>query len=402
MNRDVDHVDAFIKMFTVAGKSGPLPLQNLTFGAKDNYDVKGHVTGYGSPDWLRTHEPANTNAFVVDRLLDAGATLAGKTHTAELAYSLIGINAHYGTPKNTCAPDRVPGGSSSGSAAATAAGVVDIGLGSDTGGSVRLPAAFCGIYGMRPTHGRISMHGLLPLAPSFDTVGWFARDASTLSKVGRVLGVCEDRPALGRLLFPQDVWELADPSIASALEVVLDELQTMFGPVVPCRLSDAGLTEWRETFRICQAFEIWRELGPWILQTTPKFGPGVRERLEMASKITVRDWIEADQSRSRIAASLSAQLAGDAIIVMPTAPSLAPKKNATEKEFAKFRENFLAFLSPASLAGLPQISIPAATVANAPVGISLMSARGNDAQLLEMAGRVASKGCSDRTLDWQA
>jgi amidase len=163
------------------------PLAGLTFGLKDIYDVAGHKTGFGNPDWLRTHDAATVHAVVTKKLLDAGAALAGKTHTEEMAFSLTGENAHYGTPKNVAAPGRVPGGSSSGSAAAVAGKLVDFAIGSDTGGSVRAPASFCGIYGIRPTHGRVSLEGVCPLAPGFDTCGWFARDAYVLAVVGEVL-----------------------------------------------------------------------------------------------------------------------------------------------------------------------------------------------------------------------
>ena len=163
------------------------PLRGLKFAVKDIYDVAGHRTGFGNPDWLRTHGPAAQTAPVVQRLLDAGAHLVGKTHTDELTWSFTGENAHYGAPVNVNAPGRVTGGSSSGSASAVAAGVVDFAVGSDTGGSVRLPASFCGILGMRPTYGRIPLDGVCPLAPSFDTCGWFARDVGVFERVGRTL-----------------------------------------------------------------------------------------------------------------------------------------------------------------------------------------------------------------------
>src|SRR5688572_8418558 len=185
---DRDNIQAFCRHTHVEMQgAGSGPLAGLTFAAKDIYDVAGAKTGFGCPDWLRTHEPAARTAPAVQRLLDAGAHLVGKTHTEEMAWSLTGENAHYGTPVNVNAPGRVPGGSSSGSAAAVAAGVVDFAIGSDTGGSVRLPASYCGILGMRPTHGRISLEGVCPLAPSFDTCGWFARDAGVFERVGRVL-----------------------------------------------------------------------------------------------------------------------------------------------------------------------------------------------------------------------
>ena len=182
------------------------PLLGLTFAVKDIYDVAAHRTGFGSPDWLRTHGPAEQTAPVVQRLLDAGADVVGKTHTDELTWSLTGENAHYGAPVNVSAPGRITGGSSSGSASAVAAGVVDFAVGSDTGGSVRLPASFCGILGMRPTYGRIPLDGVCPLAPSFDTCGWFARDAGVFERVDALL--CDDAPAPPpRACFRQDAFK---------------------------------------------------------------------------------------------------------------------------------------------------------------------------------------------------
>jgi amidase len=163
------------------------PLAGLTFAAKDLFDVAGYVACAGNPDWLRTHAPAGKTAPVVQTLLEAGATLMGKTVTDELAFSMSGENIHYGTPINPAAPARIPGGSSSGSASATASKLVDFALGTDTSGSIRVPASYCGLFSLRPTHGRISCQGVIPLAPSFDTVGWVARDATLLQRIGEVL-----------------------------------------------------------------------------------------------------------------------------------------------------------------------------------------------------------------------
>ena len=147
------------------------PLAGLTVAVKDMYDIAGARTGGGNPDWLAAHPPAASHAAVIRRLLERGATVIGKTVCDEFFFSVTGANAHYGTPVNPRTPGRLPGGSSSGSAAAAAAGACDFALGSDTGGSVRVPAAFCGLYGIRPTHGRIDMTGAMPMAPSFDVPG---------------------------------------------------------------------------------------------------------------------------------------------------------------------------------------------------------------------------------------
>src|SRR5216117_2166173 len=194
------------------------PLAGLTFAAKDLFDVAGHPTGGGNPDWARQNPVPTRHAWAVQRLLDAGATLIGKTITDEVSLGILGENPFDGTPLNPTAPDRVPGGSSSGSASAVAAGLCDTALGTDTGGSVRVPASFCGLYGIRPTHGRLSLDGMLPLAPSSDTTGWFARDAETFARVSRVMlgeAISAARPQ--RLIVAVDAFGFADAETAAAL-----------------------------------------------------------------------------------------------------------------------------------------------------------------------------------------
>src|SRR3989442_3232505 len=169
------------------------PLTGLTFAGKDLFDVAGHPTGGGNPDWARQHPVPTRHAWAVQRLLDAGATLIGKTVTDEVSLGILGENPFDGTPLNPKAPDRVPGGSSSGSASAVAQGLCDVALGTDTGGSVRVPASFCGLYGIRPTHSRLDLNRMMAQAPSSDTTGWFARDAKTFARVSEVM-LCEPIP----------------------------------------------------------------------------------------------------------------------------------------------------------------------------------------------------------------
>src|SRR5213080_3251576 len=194
------------------------PLTGLTFAAKDLFDVAGHPTGGGNPDWARQNPVPARHAWAVQRLLDAGATLIGKTITDEVSLGIVGEDAFYGTPVNPRAPGRVPGGSSSGSAAAVAAGICDTALGTDTGGSVRVPASFCGLYGIRPTHGRLDLTGMMSQAPSSDTAGWFARDAATFAKVASVM-LDEAIPATlpTRLVVAVDAFGFADAETAAAL-----------------------------------------------------------------------------------------------------------------------------------------------------------------------------------------
>src|SRR5690242_1128074 len=195
------------------------PLAGLTFAAKDLFDVAGHPTGGGNPDWGRTHPVPDRHAWAVQRLLDAGATMIGKTITDEVSLGILGENAFDGTPLNPKAPDRVPGGSSSGSASAVASGLCDTALGTDTGGSVRVPASFCGLYGIRPTHGRLPLDGMLPQAPSSDTTGWFARDATTFARVSQVmLGDDLSQELPKQLVIAVDALGLADDDVNAALK----------------------------------------------------------------------------------------------------------------------------------------------------------------------------------------
>ncbi|MGH6919492.1 MAG: amidase, partial [Geminicoccaceae bacterium] len=266
------------------------PLSGATFAVKDIFDVEGTVTGRGNADWLASHGPAAANAPAVQALLDAGARLVGKTITEELAFGVIGINPHYGMPENVAAPGRVPGGSSSGSAAAVGAGLVDLALGSDTGGSIRIPASYNGILGMRPSHGRISLDGIMPLAPSFDTVGWFARDPALFVAAGRVL-LDDHRPArpVGRMLLARDAFARVEPEALPALQAAVAELERVLGPAEPVTVSDEGLDSWYDTFRTLQGGEAWAVHGPWIEQAKPRLGPQCAARFAFAAKVDAAD-----------------------------------------------------------------------------------------------------------------
>lgn len=378
-----DSVNAFAEIFELRGKNAG-PLAGMTFGAKDLYEISGHVTGYGNPEWARTRAPAGSTAYAVQALLDAGATLTGKTHTDELAYSLMGVNAHYGTPVNSADPRRVPGGSSSGSAAAVAAGLVDIGLGSDTGGSVRLPASFCGLWGIRSSFGLVSLEGAMPFTRSFDTVGWFARDARHMTLAAQAYG-CPEGTAPRRLVLPVDIWAQAEPDCVAALAPALARLQAHFAPVTPVILAPEGLATWRETFRICQAAEIWECLGAWVTSSTPDFGPGIRERFEIAAALDEDTKAEARAAHTRIRARMAEVVGTDTVMVLPTSPAPAPMLKADAAALDDFRRRAFEMLCPAGLAGLPQVSVPSGLVDGGPVGLGLVGAPGQDRQLIALA-----------------
>jgi len=365
-------------------------LSGLTFAAKDIYDIAGHKTGFGSPDWLRTHAAAPRTAPVVQQLLDAGASLVGKTHTDELTFSLNGENAHYGTPINVNAPGRIPGGSSSGSAAAVAGGLVDFALGSDTGGSVRAPASFCGIYGLRPTHGRVSLEGACPLASSFDTAGWFARDADVMERVGALLLSEWPDPATPRhLLFAEDAFELAGPAATAALQPAVARLGEALGKPQRVCVSAEGLRQWLEVFRTLQGFEAWAAHGTWVREAQPELGPGIRQRMQWASTIAAADADAATVKREAIAQRMAALLRDDTVLALPTVPDIAPLRDSDPKATEDFRARALTLLCVAGLARLPQINLPLGKLHGCPIGLSLIGPRDGDMMLLGIAKNVA-------------
>jgi len=367
-------------------------LAGLTFAAKDIYDVAGVRTGFGSPDWLRTHGPAARSAPAVQMLLDAGAHLIGKTHTEEMAWSLTGENAHYGTPINVNAPGRVPGGSSSGSAAAVAAGLVDFALGSDTGGSVRLPASYCGILGMRPTHGRIPLEGVCPLAPSFDTCGWFARDPGVFERVGRVL-LRDDAPAAKsrRLLVAQDAFAFAEESAKAAFKSALEKVAAVIGTPENVTVGDESLTQWMDYFRFPQGAEAWAAHSEWITRERPQFGPAIKGRFEWASTVDPKDVARASARREAITRRMDELLRNDAVLALPSAPDIALPRNSPPVVVDGLRARALPMLCIAGLARLPQVSLPLASLNGCPLGLSLIAARGNDTMLLALARAISSQ-----------
>jgi amidase len=365
------------------------PLGGFTFAAKDVFEVEGESCCSGSPDWLVTHHPAAQTASAVRKLLAAGADLAGMTLCDEMTYGLSGVNARYGTPVNPRCPDRVTGGSSSGSAAAVAGGLVEIALGTDTGGSVRIPASLCGVFGIRPTHGRVANDGCMPLAPSFDTVGWFARDANLLARVGEVIFGTKRVAAPGRLLLAVDAMAMADAAVQVALRQALERMGLADAEEVSVYGGEDS--DWLQAFRILQAGEVWRAHGQWVAKVGPRFGPGVRDRFQLAANITPEQIAAMEPVRERAARRLKDMLEERAILILPTVPSVAPPKDSTDAAFEEFRQRTLRLTCPAGLARLPQVTLPAGEVDGCPVGLSLIAASGGDELLLGVAHQLAAR-----------
>ena len=297
---------------------------------------------------------------------------------------------HYGTPVNARAPDRIPAGSSNGSAAAVTAGLVDFAIGTDCGGSVRLPASYCGIFGMRPTVDRVPLDGVIPFGPPFDVAGWFARDAGVLERVGRVLLADDSEPAPPRrLLRAADAFDMVDTSVAGALDAAVETVAACVGAVEDVTMAPEGLESWFETFRVLQAASIWANHGAWIRETRPDFGPGVKERFEWAEALDARDVDSAKKRYESIQARIGQVMGEGDILCLPTSPRVAPPKNTPVDDIEiRYRHQAMHLLCIAGLGGLPQISLPMAELGGLPLGLSLNGPRGADMQLLGLARRL--------------
>jgi amidase len=380
--------DPFVRAVDDHGGAGPLA--GLRLAVKDLFDLAGAPTGAGNPRWLETHDVPTEDAEAVALLRAAGARVVGKTITDELAWSLNGTNAHYGTPDNPAAPGRVPGGSSCGSASAVALGLADIGLGTDTGGSIRVPASYCGLYGLRPTHGRVSLEGAVPLAPTFDTAGVLTRDAATLqAAMGVLLGEAGPGEAITRLLVPEDVWgEIADATRAEVMPAVealgIDVDPTpLFAeafegapPAVP------PLEHARVAYATLQAWEAWQAHGAWIEAERPEFGPGVKARFANASVIGSAEVTAAGRVRSGVVALVRDRIPAGTALAVPAAPGPAPRIGQEPD-----REAIVRLTCIAGLSGAPALALPAGAVDGAPVGLQLVATPGGDEALLALADR---------------
>lgn len=382
------------------------PLEGLQFAVKDLIDVAGTRTGCGSPDWLASAPIATENAPVVSALLAAGADCCGKTLTDELAFSLSGTNVHYGTPENPAVPGSVPGGSSSGSASAVASGTVDLALGTDTGGSIRVPASYCGIWGIRPTHGRIDDTGVAPLAPSFDTVGVLAGSARVLASGFQALDVgcapAHTAPGapgrkLRRLILDPGLLALGDGGAQGEVALALRDAATTVAhdnqlELVEGRLaSPEELADYRDAFRVLQMLEIWARHGTWITTTRPRLGPGIAARFEAAAKVSPALRPQAEIRRDELRRRLADLLDEDAVLAQPAASGPAPPILQDQTTKDDLRARTLMLTAPAGLAGAPVVSLPLAQVAGGPVGLALVGLRGDDATLIELAVSTAPR-----------
>ncbi|TXG65549.1 hypothetical protein EZV62_006824 [Acer yangbiense] len=417
MARDPDY-GAFMEKFVLQPEFSPhkLPLKDLTFAVKDIFDVEGYVTGFGNPDWARTHSPATSTAPAVLAMLQGGATSIGKTVMDEMAYSINGENKHYGTPMNPYAPDRVPGGSSSGSAVAVCAKLVDFSLGTDTGGSVRVPASYCGIFGFRPSYGAVSTTGVIPLAQSFDTVGWFARDPTILSRVGRVLLQLPDMHLVkpSQFIIPEDCFQLSSIPSDRITQVLVKSVEKLFGghlvkhamlgdyvkdkvPSLKHFISEENkdqeymipsLAALSIAMRSLERYEFKNNHGEWVTTVKPDLGPGISERVWEAVRTTVEK-IDVCQSMKTELRDALTDLLGVLSLSLSLSlsllfPGLPPKLQTDVTELESFRARAFSLLSIAGVSGFCQVSVPLGLYDNLPVAVSLLAKHGSDGFLLNL------------------
>lgn len=364
------------------------PLAGLRLAVKDLFDIKGMMTGAGNPDWHAAQTPAPRTASTVEALMEAGTELVGKTRTDELAYSLNGVNVHYGTPVNPAQPERLPGGSSSGSAIAVVRQEADIGLGTDTGGSIRVPASYNGLYGLRPSWQAVSLEGCVPLAPAFDTAGWMCRDAATLVRVGEVLLPAGAPEQTGRVihLVPDGLSQRKLRTLEGAL------VQEGFEVESSVRLETALLGRASRVFRTLQGRDIWRTHGDWIERCRPRLAPDIEARFQWCRGLDVDDERDAERERREIVAYLERLCAGgEYLFALPTVPGAAPLRDTPSDALAGYRETLMGLTALAGLWSSPQLSMPLMDDEARPWGLSLLAAPGQDRRLLAALRPVASE-----------
>lgn len=382
-----DHVGAWVPHghFTVQPTQQG-SLSGLRFAAKDLFDVAGHTTGAGNPSWLETHSPAIVHSALIQQLLGAGATLCGKTLTDELAYSIQGENVHYGTPLNTRAPDRVPGGSSSGSASAVAAGLVDFALGTDTGGSTRVPGSYCGLWGLRTTQGMLSTQGVVPLSPKFDTMTWLAAQSQIFERVGQtLLQGANSVPWRGAVVLT-DAYLQAEPAFSPLIDKVVRALEnSMALPVSHAPSSDTSLETWRQTYVTLSAYDAWQTHQAWITGTHPTFGAAIEGRWKAAAAVTAQQAAEAELIQAQLSEQIRTLLGTDRVAIVPSASSAAMSRTADPASVDAIRTNTFRITSIAGLAGLPQVNIPFIGGDGLPAGVSLIGPAGSDLALIRLA-----------------
>ncbi len=379
-----------------AASSAVPSLAGLRFAVKDLFAIAGRTTGFGNPVWLQTHQPESVHAEVVSQLLKAQAKLVAVTCTDEMAFSMDGINIHYGTPINSQLPDCIPGGSSSGSASVVAAGMVDFALGTDTAGSIRVPASYCGIWGLRPTYGAVSSIGVLPLGPSFDTVGILAPSHQILATVAKVIlneanagANSNSNKQIKKLLVCDDLLALLEPSLAPDIVAAITKAGACFEAIEHIKISDSlELNNLVGIFNAIRAYEAWQCHGQWLESKNPNLAPAIRERFFNCKDATEDEATKARAEQQELRQKLEDLLVDDSALCFPTTFNLPPSKLASAELLQQNKTVNMSLCAMATLSGFPQISIPIPLSNRKPIvktGLSLLANSGMDLPIINAA-----------------
>ena len=383
-------------------------LDGVPVAVKDELDVRGYPTTAGTK-FLR--EVATSDATAVARLRAAGAVIIGKANMHEIGIDTSGFNAHHGTPRNPYAPGRYPGGSSSGSAAAVAAGLCPIAVGADGGGSIRIPAALCGVVGLKATFSRVSEAGAFPLCWSVGHVGPLAgsvrdaalayalmagpdpRDANTLGQPPPSLAGLEAGVRGMRLGLYRPWFEDADPEVVEVCRALVARLVEAGAEVVEVELPDLELARLAHGITILS--EMATSLDAYDHQHRSDYAAPVRLNLALARELTARDYVRAQQVRTRFFGHVERALAKADVIVTPAtarvAPVIAPDVLPAGESDLALTSALMRFVFPANLTGHPAVSFPAGYAASgAPIGLQAMGRVWDEARLFQLA-RAAEK-----------
>ena len=390
MSTLIDSVNAFTQVIDTPHKSHTGPLKGYQFAVKDVFDVQGFRTQAGNPDYFEQTSVADITALAVAMLQDAGATLVGKTHTDELGGSLFGLNVHYGAPRNSASPKHVPGGSSSGSAAAVSANLVDFALGADTSGSVRAPASFCGIYGFRPTLRKIPTTGVLPISSHLDTVGIFARHPDVIAQVLDVYGMKEKSSFTRLRIIPSLVDHLEGPLKSTFLKKI-DIINLLTLSATPLAIHEDQLIQWSTVTRTIAMYDLWQVHKDWILKSNPTFGELISDRLKMARSVHYAEYKIALNVQETMREFMNDTLESGDLVVFPTVHDIPPLLSSSITDLKDFALKTARHTCIAALSGFPEISLPLKDIKDrCSLGMSFLAKPGEDLSLTAFASKALS------------
>ncbi len=382
----VEESNAFIEEFELGPWSSG-PLSGLQFAVSDLIDIEERPTGCGNPDWLEERPPAACNALCVDIILSSGGQCIGKTKADEFTFSLLGENSFSGTPLNPRAPERVPGGSSSGAASAVACGLVQFAISLDSGAATQVSANNCGLYGWRPRHGTVPMAGVLPIAPSFDTIGVVASTAASLGPVAELLSSVIETPKLKgdvEIFALTDAWAMVDKSIEDAMKSALAKLeQSAARKVSELSLKricseDSGndLHSWYQTYLQLYCMESWSSIGTWIESKRPELGAEAKVNVHRARLTDRSESAKYFRKRETYSRAINEFLGDKKIICIPSCSELAPSKGfiASKNDPGDYYPTMLSLASISAVGRLAELTVPLGEQNGVPIGLSLLAA----------------------------